>query len=55
MKQINCRNFEKAQESAIFVRKRLKVNMLRIKDTGNLGTIVITEMDTEVLHIAYII
>ena len=43
------------QKCAIFVRKNLKVSMLKIKNIVKLGTIVIKQGNMEVLHIAYAI
>ena len=40
---------------AIFVRKMLKINMLKIKSAENLGTIAIIQVNIRVLHIAYVI
>ena len=45
----------KLQKSAIFVKKSLKVNVLKIKNTAKLGTIVIIQVNLELLHIAYVI
>ena len=39
----------------IFVKKSLKINMLRIKNIAKLGTIVIMQSNIEVLHIACVI
>ena len=47
-------NQVKMQKFIIFVKKRLKINMLKIKTIINLGTTVIMQGNTEVLHIACI-
>ena len=41
----------KIQKSIIFVKKTLKINMLKIKNIVRLGTIVIIEVNIEVLYI----
>ena len=41
--------------SAIFLEKKLKINMLNIKYIVNLGTIVVIQGNIKVLHITYII
>ena len=41
----------KIQKSIIFVKKTLKINMLKIKNVVRLGTIVIIEVNIEVLYI----
>ena len=38
---------------SLFVKKNLKINMLKIKNIVKLGTIVIIQVNTEVPHIAY--
>ena len=45
----------KMQKSVIFVKKRLKINMLKIKNIVKLEIIVIIQANIEVLHIAYVI
>ena len=42
-------------KSAVFVRKSLKIDMLRITNIKELGTSVIIQVNTEVLRIAYVI
>ena len=54
-KQMNSRNHMKLQKSAIFVKKSLKINVLKIKNIAKLGTIVIIKVNLELLHIAYVI
>ena len=41
------------KKKLIFVKKNLKVNMLKIKNIVKLETITIIEMNIEVLHISY--
>ena len=43
------------QKSVIFVKKNVKINMLKIKNIEKLGTIITIQGNIEVLHIAYII
>ena len=43
------------QKSIIFIKKSLKINMLKIKNIVKLGTIVIIHVNIEVLVTAYII
>ena len=43
------------QKFVTFVKKGLKINMLKIKIILKLGTIVIIQGNIEVLHTAYII
>ena len=43
------------QKSAIFVKKRLKINILKIKTTLKLEIALIIQVDIEVLHVAYVI
>ena len=45
----------KMQKFVMFVKKSLKINMLKIKNTAKLGIIVIIQVNIEVLHIAYVI
>ena len=45
----------KMQKHAIFVKKSLKINMLKIKYIVNLEIIVIRTVNIEVLHTAYVI
>ena len=42
----------KIQKSVIFVNKNLKINMLKIKNIGKSGIIVIIQVNIEMLHIA---
>ena len=41
------------QKCAIFVKKNLKINILKIKSIVKLGTIAIIQGDIEALHKAY--
>ena len=43
----------KMKKIVIFVKKNLKINMLKTKNIVNLGTVVIVQMKIEVLHKAY--
>ena len=45
----------KIQKIAIFVKKGLKINMLKIKNTVKLGIIVIIQVNKELLDIVYVI
>ena len=45
----------KMQKFVLFVKKTLSINMLKIKNIVNLGTIVIIQGNVEMLHIAYVI
>ena len=45
----------KMQKFVIFVKKNLKINMLKIKNIVKLGIIVIIQVNIEELHIAYVI
>ena len=45
----------KMQKFVLFVKKTLSINMLKIKNIVNLGTIVIMQGNIEMLHIAYVI
>ena len=53
--QQSNRNHMKMQKSIIFVKKDLKIKMLKIKNNVKLGTIVIMQVNIDVLHIAYVI
>ena len=53
--QQSNRNRMKMQKSIIFVKKSLKIKMLKIKNNVKLGTIVIMQVNIDVLHIAYVI
>ena len=44
----------KMQRSAIFVMKRLKINMLKIKNIVKLEIIIIIQVNIEMLHIIYV-
>ena len=43
------------QRFVIFVKKRLKINILKIKNIANLEVIVIIQVNTEGLHIVCLI
>ena len=45
----------KMQESVIFVKKNLKINMLKKQKIVKLGSIAIIQVNIEVLRIAYVI
>ena len=45
----------KKQNSVVFVKKKLKINILKIKSKVNLGTIVIIQMNIEMLHMTHVI
>ena len=47
-------SYENAK-SAVFVRKGLKINMVKIKNIAKLETAVIIQVNIEVLPIAYVI
>ena len=49
-KKTNSRDHMKMQKFVIFVKKYLKINMLKIKNFGKLGTIVIIQGNIEVLQ-----
>ena len=49
--QKSCQN----AKIVVFIKKNLKIDMLKIKNILKLGTIAIILGDIEVLHIAYII
>ena len=48
-------NHTKMEKSVIFVKKKLKTNMCKIKNIIKLEVIVIIQGNIEMLHIAYII
>ena len=52
---MNSRIHFKIKKSAIFVKKKLKINMLQINNIIKLGTIVIMEEIIEVMHIVYVV
>ena len=43
------------KQIVVFAKMRLKINTLTIKDIVDLETIFITQVNTEVQHIAYVI
>ena len=45
----------KLQKLGIFIKENFKVNMLKIKNIKELGTILFIQRNTEVLHVAYVI
>ena len=45
----------KKQNSVVFVKNKLKINILKIKSKVNLGTIVIIQMNIEMLHMTHVI
>ena len=45
----------KMQKFVPFIKKNLKINMLKIKNIAKLATIVIISVNKEVLHLAYVI
>ena len=45
----------KMQKFAIFAKKSLKINILKIKNIAKSEIIVIIQVNTEVLHIEYVI
>ena len=45
----------KIQNSVVFVQKILKINILKTKNTTKLGTVVIIQLNIEILHIGYVI
>ena len=49
------KNHMKIQKFASFVKKNLKINMLKIKSIIKLGTIVTMKGNIEVLHMTYVI
>ena len=52
---MNSRNHIKMQMFVTFVKKNLKINMLKTKTIAMLWTTVIKQENIEVLHIAYVI
>ena len=52
---MNSRIHFKIQKSAIFIKKKLNLNMLQINSIVKLGTIVIMEEIIEVMHIVYVV
>ena len=46
----NIKNYMKMQKLAVFVKKILKLNLLKIKDVVNLEIVNITLVNTEMLH-----
>ena len=55
MNKKNQLELKENANSAIFLEKKLKINMLNIKYIVNLGTIVVIQGNIKVLHITYII
>ena len=53
--QQSNRNHMKMQKPIIFVKKDLKIKMQKIKNNVKLGTIVIMQVNIDMLHIAYLI
>ena len=49
----NSRNHMKMKKIVIFVKKNLKINMLKIKIIAKFVVIAIIQVKIEVLHIAY--
>ena len=52
---MSSRNHMKIFKSAIFIKKSLKIDTLKIKNIVKLGSIVIIQVNIEVLHMAYVI
>ena len=52
---MNSRNYKKRQIFSIFVKKNLRINILQIRNIVKIENIVIMQVNTEVLHIAYVI
>ena len=52
---MNSRTHIKTKKSAIFLKKNLKINILRTKSITKFGTIVIVQDDIEVLHVKHVI
>ena len=44
----------KQQKFVIFVKKDLKINMSKMKNIAEVGTIAIMQVNIELLHIAYV-
>ena len=49
------KNFIKVQKFTIFVKTSLKINILKLKSIVKLEILAIIEVNTEVLHIVYVI
>ena len=45
----------KMQKFSIFVKNNLQINMLNINTVAKIRTVVIMQVNTEALHIAYVI
>ena len=45
----------KMQKFSIFVKNNLQINMLNINNVAKIRTIVIIQVNTEALHIAYVL
>ena len=52
---MNSRNHMKMQYFVMFVKKHLKINMLKLKNIVKLEIIVIIQGNKGVLHIAYVV
>ena len=52
---MKSRNQMKTQKVVIFLKKNLKINMLKIKNTAKLDTIVIIQINAQISLIAYVI
>ena len=53
--QTNKRRYIKMQKFPIFVTKSLNINILKTRNIVKLQIIVITQVNTEVLHMVYVI
>ena len=45
----------KMQKSAIFLKKRLEINILKLTNIKNLGTIAVIHVSIKVVYIAFVI
>ena len=52
---MNTKNHIKNEKKVYICKKNLKVNMLKMKNIVKLETLVIIQVNIEVLHIAYVI
>ena len=52
---MNSRNHMKMQKFVVFVKKNLKIKILKITNILKLGTIAIKQVNIEVLHMEYAI
>ena len=50
---MNSKNHIKMQKSVIFVKKKPKKNMLKVKNIAKLEVIVIIPVNIDLLHVAY--